>query len=118
MRLPNGDRAVVDIRKLTDYALNPAHPRGGPKAQVFASALGLGPSDAEAVASRLRELAKSADVELGAADSRGQRYILDFEMSAGGRVVTVRSAWIVEQGLDFPRLISCFIPRQRGRDRE
>ncbi len=41
MKLPNSDRAVVDIAKLRDYCLNPAHPRGRHKARVFAAALGL-----------------------------------------------------------------------------
>ena len=45
--LPNGDRAVVDIAKLTDYCLNPQHEDGKHKARVFASALGLGREDAE-----------------------------------------------------------------------
>ncbi len=43
MKLPNGERAVVDIIKLQDYCLNPAHPRGQHKARVFAAALGLTP---------------------------------------------------------------------------
>jgi len=45
--LPNGDRAIVDIAKLTDYCLNPQHEDGKHKARVFASALGLGREDAE-----------------------------------------------------------------------
>jgi hypothetical protein len=117
VKLPNGDRAVVDIRKLTEYALNPEHAHGGHKARVFGSALALGPRDAGQLAARLLELAASADVELGQADERGQRYILDFEMAGPERAVVVRSAWIVERGADFPRLISCFIPRRRGSDR-
>ncbi len=28
MKLPNADRAVVEIEKLRDYCLNPVHPRG------------------------------------------------------------------------------------------
>jgi len=37
MRLPGGDAAVVDLRKLTEYCLNPDHPRGKHKARVFAT---------------------------------------------------------------------------------
>ena len=37
MRLPNGERAVIDIRKLQEYCLNSQHPRGRNKARVFAS---------------------------------------------------------------------------------
>ncbi len=38
MKLPNGGRAVVEIAKLRDYCLNPAHPRGRHNARVFAAA--------------------------------------------------------------------------------
>ncbi|HXG48805.1 MAG TPA: hypothetical protein VNO52_14360, partial [Methylomirabilota bacterium] len=36
MRLPNGERAIVDIQKLTAYCLNLQHTRGRHKARVFA----------------------------------------------------------------------------------
>ena len=34
MKLPNGDRAVVELAKLTDYCLDPGHPRGRHKARA------------------------------------------------------------------------------------
>ncbi len=39
MRLPNGNRAVVDLSKLSDYCLSPRHEDVKHKARVFASAL-------------------------------------------------------------------------------
>jgi len=47
MKLPNADRAVVDLAKLRDYCLSPDHPRGRHKARVFATALGLTADHAE-----------------------------------------------------------------------
>lgn len=41
IKLPNAQRAVVDVRKLRDYCLNLGHPRGQHKALVFASVLGI-----------------------------------------------------------------------------
>jgi hypothetical protein len=35
MKLPNGDRAVVPIEKLRDYALNPTHREGAETAAGF-----------------------------------------------------------------------------------
>ena len=35
MKLPNGERAIVDTRKLLEYCLNSEHPRGRNKARVF-----------------------------------------------------------------------------------
>ena len=47
MLLPNGERAVVELEKLTDYCLNPEHARGKHKARVFAAALGIDIANAE-----------------------------------------------------------------------
>ncbi len=47
--IPHADRAIVDIRKLRDYCLNPAHDEDQHKARVFAAALGLTIIDAEAL---------------------------------------------------------------------
>jgi len=44
--LPNAERAVADIEKLRDYALNPEHDEGQHKARVFLSALGFTQDDA------------------------------------------------------------------------
>jgi hypothetical protein len=38
--LRNARHAVIDERKLTDYVLKPAHPRGRDKARIFRSTLG------------------------------------------------------------------------------
>jgi hypothetical protein len=57
-RLPNGDEAVVDLRKLEDYCLSPSHPRGRHKARVFREALGLQQSDAAWLRNVLLEAAR------------------------------------------------------------
>lgn len=38
-KLPHAERAVVETRKLRDYALNPKHGHGQHKARVFRAAL-------------------------------------------------------------------------------
>jgi hypothetical protein len=40
-RLPNTDRLVLDVRKLEDYCLSTAHPRGRHKARVSETLLVL-----------------------------------------------------------------------------
>ena len=47
MKVPNGEKAFVDMAKLRDYALDLIHSKGKHKARVFASALGLTRNDAE-----------------------------------------------------------------------
>ena len=41
MRLPNADRAMIDLAKLRDYCLNPLHPEGKHTARVFAAVLNI-----------------------------------------------------------------------------
>lgn len=109
MKLPNSENAVVDIRKLRDYCLDPSHPKGRYKARVFHSALGLTRDDAEELRAALLSAARSADAIVGEADEYGQRYMLDFEMQSGTGNATIRSAWIVLRGENFPRLSSCYV---------
>lgn len=41
MNLPNPKLAIIDLKKLSDYCLNPEHPDGQHKARVFKAALGI-----------------------------------------------------------------------------
>ncbi len=108
MKLPNGDQAIVDGRKLQEYCLNPHHSRGRNKARVFLS-VGLGQADAEVLRDALFAAASNKDARLGAANPYGQRYIVDFDLVREGRAVRVRSTWIVRIGEDLPRLTSCYL---------
>lgn len=46
MKVPGAECAVVDIRKLSNYCLDPTHAEGKHKARLFAAALGMTVSDA------------------------------------------------------------------------
>ena len=41
MRPPNGDKAIIDSRKLTEYALNLEHEDGRHKAALFRDLVGI-----------------------------------------------------------------------------
>lgn len=62
-RLPNGDKAILDMRKLEDYCLSPSHPRGRHKARVFRHALGLQQGDATWLRAELLKAAVSGDAD-------------------------------------------------------
>ncbi|AFZ03157.1 DUF6883 domain-containing protein [Calothrix sp. PCC 6303] len=47
MKLPNPERAIVEVDKISGYCLNPEHPQGKHKARVFKSALNLNLENAE-----------------------------------------------------------------------
>jgi hypothetical protein len=109
VKLPNSDRAVVDIIKLRDYCLSTEHRRGQHKARVFAAALGLKVENAEELQAVLLEAARIHEAILSEKDYYGQRYILDFTLTRGEREAVIRSSWIIRRGEDFPRLTSCYI---------
>jgi hypothetical protein len=109
MKLPNGERAHVNIIKLRGYSLSPTHPEGKQKARVFAAALGIGVEKAEWLRDQLLKAAIEYDCELGQRDEYGQRYTVDFTLQFSGKSARVRSAWNVRPTEDFPRLISCYV---------
>lgn len=109
MKLPNSDRAFVDIAKLRDYALDPIHSKGKHKARVFASALGLTRNDAEWLRDELLRVARESDCSLGQLTPHGQRYIQDFDVARGEKSCRIRSVWNIRPNEDFPRLITCFV---------
>lgn|ERR1022692_1797927 len=108
MRLPNGEHAIVDIRKLQEYCLNPQHPRGLNKARVFA-AVGIRDSDAEELMEALGTAARDGEATYGAVSSYGQRYVVDFEFVRLGRTIRIRSTRMVRTGEELPRLTSCYV---------
>jgi hypothetical protein len=113
VKLPNVDRAVIDLKKLRDYSLNPNHPKGKHKARVFLAALGLKADDAERLREIVMEAILIAEARAQQPTSYGQRFVVDFPVTGFDKfvttTVTVRSAWIVRNGEDFPRLTSCFV---------
>ncbi len=108
MRISNADVAIVDIRKLRDYCLNPVHGTGKHKARIFGAALGITADDAEVLRDILLRTVRDHDAVLGLRDAYGQRYIVDFVMTWKGRQAPVRSTWIIEPDMPFPRLTSCY----------
>ncbi len=109
MRLPNAERAVVDIAKLRDYCLNPEHTDGRHKARVFAAALGLTAENADELRTVLLSVIKTSEATLTKEGQYGRLYVLDFMMSRGSYQALVRSSWIVRYDEDFPRLTSCYV---------
>jgi hypothetical protein len=109
MRLPNADKALVDIVKLRDYCLSMNHPRGRHKARVFASKLGLSAANAEELRQELLTAAATGAALVSGEDVFGTRYTLDFNLARPGRQAMVRSTWIVRRGEDIARLTSCYV---------
>jgi hypothetical protein len=109
MKLPNGDRAIIDERKVVDYCLSNEHDDGKHKARLFRELLGITLDNAGLLLDALSEAATTGKGVPGKLDHYGQRYVVDFPLHGPGGVATVRSAWIVLSGERFPRLVSCYI---------
>jgi hypothetical protein len=112
LKLPNPERAVVDIAKLRDYCLDPTHRVGGDKALVFRSVLGLDASNAGWLRDRLLDVARGEATPRGE-NRHGKLYMIDFELRTSAGQATLRSSWIVVHEEDFPRLTTCFVRRKR-----
>lgn len=109
MKLPNADKAVIDIRKITDYCLNDKHPTGKHKAVVFKSAFNINQRDSRIFMAAILKAIKSEEVVESGKDKYGKRYTVDCNFSNFGKEVTIRTHWIIKQNESFPRLITCFV---------
>lgn len=108
MLIPNSENAIVDIRKLRDYCLNPEHDEGKHKSRLFSSILGMTVANADELRQILLEVVKTQEARLGRQDEFGQRYTLDFPLEWQNRSAIIRSGWIIERNSDIPRLTSCY----------
>ena len=108
MKMPGGDAAIVDLRKLTGYCLNREHPRGKHKARVFAT-LGFTVESAVELRAALLKAAATADAQRAESDNFGNRYVIEFEIRGPRGSGVVRSTWIVRRSETSPRLTSCFV---------
>ena len=109
MKLPNASEAIVDLRKLEEYCLNPDHPRGKHKARVFQNALEVGREDAPELREKILEAVLGESCERGESDAYGARYVVDFTWHRTDREVGIRTTWIVKRGESAPRLTSCYV---------
>lgn len=108
MRIPNAEHAIVDIRKLRDYCLNPQNEEGKHKAHQFYVKIGMRVDNAEELRDALLQAVLTNDAELGKNDVYGQRYTIDFTLHWHGRQATIRSAWIIDRGSEVPRLVTAY----------
>ena len=108
-RLVGANRAVIDPRKLTEYALNPNHPVGGNKAKVFESALGFNQSNASALMTQLQKGVMNVTPVAGKVDKFGARFTLDIPVTGPLGSGTVRTGWIYKPGSNTPELTTLFV---------
>jgi uncharacterized protein DUF6883 len=108
-KLPNAERAILDIRKISDYCLSPEHPRGRHKARVFRDALELKQDDAEWLRTALLDGLPNGEATELSRDDLGRRWRVDLPTTRHGRRAVVRTVWIVRSGEQIPRFVTCWV---------
>jgi hypothetical protein len=105
-KLPNFDAAIVEDAKLTEYLLDPAHPRGAAKAN-FLALLGFSPERPQQARDAFLEHARQYDFSASQQTRFGVIFEVDGPLpSPDGRNPNVRTVWMLDDGATAPRLIT------------
>jgi hypothetical protein len=106
VKLPAGDQAVIDARKLRDYILSPSHPVGRFKAAFFET-LGFSLATWQDLESALRNAASRDKAEIAQLTPYGQKYrVRSILRGPNGRSAVVVSIWITRTGDTAPRFVT------------
>lgn len=108
MKLPNGEKAIIDERKIREYLVSRSHPVGRFKAKFFAG-LGFGPGNWQVLAAAILQVAANGDVQFVEDNVHGRKYLVSGTLTGPqGRSAAVVSVWIVKVGDDVPRLVTVY----------
>ena len=106
--LPNAINARVEDSKLHDYLLSLTHPEGAAKARFYA-AVGYTLRNAEELRAELIRIAREFDVVETFPDDFGVKYVVEGILhDTGGRGIPLLTVWVVDNGTDFPRLVTAY----------
>lgn len=109
-KMVNADKAIIDVNKLTSYALNKDHPVGGNKAKVFESALGYNQSNVADLITKVQNGVKNNPVKMLSSDKYGQRMAIEMPITGpNGQTAIVRTGWIYDTGSSVPRLTTIYV---------
>ena len=108
MRLPCGENALVEERKIIDYLLNSTHPEGMAKARFFVQR-GYRYDDWEKLAADLRQHGLRNEVARVVESPFGTRYSVHGPLiTPSGDSIRLITVWIIEKGTEVPRLVTAY----------
>ncbi len=108
MKLPNCERAIVPVEKLTDYLLSLTHAVGGSKARYF-RAIGFDEENVGTFERNLLEIAQSNEIVDEKTSAYGVKYVIDGILETpGGEEIYLRTVWIIETGQAAPRFVTAY----------
>jgi len=111
MKLPNGDRAIVDDEKLLSYVLNPEHVQGGPHAYLFKVLLDIDASRADDLRAALLIAARECEATPGRPSRYRSKFEVRFQMDGPRGTYRILSVWIIPRGEDRPRLVTAYVEK-------
>ena len=106
MKLPNKERAFVPKGKMEDYLLSQIHSVGRSKAKFFRY-VGFDETNVDVLERYLISIAHSEDVKEVVLSPHGVKYIIEGSIPTPiGRIVQVRTVWIIDTSQDRPRFVT------------
>ncbi len=106
MKIPNGDRAIIESSKITEYLLNTDHRRGGTKAKLLIQ-FGYSLENWQQLELDIRRFHLVVDVNVIKETIYGVRYEISANLLTPiNRQLFVKTVWQIDKGTDFPRLIT------------
>jgi hypothetical protein len=109
MKLPNGDRAIIDEEKVLNYVLDPLHREGRHHAALFQRLLGIERADWLALVTALRSAARDGDAIAGKVSPFGTKYEVRFPMTGPQGTRIILSVWMIRTGEADPRLVTAYV---------
>lgn len=108
MRLPHGNKTIIPKEKLLNYILSETHSTGKFKAKFFRS-LGFNVTNVHLLEKALKKIAKSEEIENFSVSEYGVKYVLESNIDSPiGKIVKVRTIWIIEKDQTRPRFITIY----------
>ena len=106
------DNTIIEVIKLRDYLLNPAHPEGATKAR-YLSQIGYNQENFQILETDLRDQHLTCDAKAGRKSIYGMKYdIVAPLVGPNGKERLVRSIWMIRKGDTVARLIT-LIPEKK-----
>jgi hypothetical protein len=111
MTLPNADRVLIPLRKLTDYLLSDTHPRGRGKARYLRS-YGFTTDRADLLEAALCSIVMTGDLVATEHTAHGTMYVVvGASITPAGRMIRLRTVWIIEPADPRPRFVTAYPAR-------
>ena len=108
MKLPNSKNAYIPKEKLINYLLSETHTDGRGKAKFFRAA-GFNEDNLLELEKVLIKVAATQQIRNISESTHGIKYVIDGSIkSPSGKVVKLRTIWIVEPDKKAPRFITAY----------